>query len=654
MRRNVTIILFLLVTLLNCADGLAKSQTKNWGNLFNYAEYKNAKISPDGKHLAVAAQIQGKMGLVFLDRSKFKPVGFANFSGHEEVGDYHWVNNERVVIELVRRSPSSEAPSSYGELFAINKDGKKGKMIYGHRAGEAQTGSHIKKKKSTFGWGEIIDVLPEDEKYILISSTPMSNTAERLASVYKLNVYTGILKRKQGTSPVSFSRFVSDKNGKVRALVGTDKHNERQLYIKNEDGWKKLAKDTVGDSVYPLSVDATGKYLYTIDNFRQDLDGIFKLNLSDYSYKHVYSDSSVDISDVEMTTDGRSAYAIRVDENYPSYLILNKKVEEAKIFKELLQTFPQNKVSITSKTKDGNYYVVLVSSDIDAGSLYLFDKKENKVDFLFKFKPKFKRSDFSPVEPIQFNASDGQKIHGYFTPAKDIQDGAIAPVVVLVHGGPHGIRDSWSFDAEVQYLALNGYSVLQVNYRGSGGYGRNFEVSGHKVWGSIIQQDILDGYLWLVKQNKAELGNACIMGASFGAYSAVQSLAVYPDTYKCAIANAGIYDLELMFDEGDIRKRLSGMSYLKDVLGTNEQALKGMSPVNYVNKIQAPLLLAHGEDDERAPFEHAENLREALDKADKPYEWFAVDKEGHGFYNPDNQKAYMNKVVDFLDENLTK
>lgn len=194
--------------------------------------------------------------------------------------------------------------------------------------------------------------------------------------------------------------------------------------------------------------------------------------------------------------------------------------------------------------------------------------------------------------------------------------------------------------------------MLQVNYRGSGGYGYEFESAGYKSWGSISQKDIYDGYQWLVSQNKAEANNVCIMGASFGAYSAIQSAALYPDTYKCAIGNAGIYDLEMMFDEGDIRKRKSGMSYLKRVLGTDKAQLKSMSPVYYADKIEAALLLAHGEEDMRAPIEHVEKLSAALDKANKPYEWFVIDKEGHGFFNPENQKAYMKKVVSFLNEHL--
>jgi len=625
---------------------------KNWEQLFDWSQYYNAKISPDGKYLAVSALVKNKTALVFLDRKTLKPVGGSQFPGEYEVGNYRWVNNERVVINMVKRLPWLESPGYFGELYAVNYDGSKGLMIYGYQAGEMQTGSMIQKKQSTHGWAEIIDTLPEDEKHILISSTPMSNTGERLATVYKLNVNTGILKRKVTKSPVSHAKFLTNVEGQVKVVAGIDKNNIHQLYLRKDGEWKKMPKGAIGESVGLLSISASGEYLYTIDEHNQDLRGIFKLNLEDYSYTSVFTDKSVDVTNVEMTTDNRSAYAIRVDDGYPAYLILNKKIKEAQVFKKLLATFPYSEVRITSKTENGDFYMLHVSSDIDPGSLYLFDNQSNNIRLLFKSKPTFKSSDFAQVEPIKFESSDNKMINGYFTQAKLKKDKEVAPVVVLVHGGPHGVRDYWEFSSQVQYLVAHGYSVLQVNYRGSGGFGTEFEVAGYKSWGSLTQKDIYDGYQWLVKQNKAKENNVCIMGASFGAYSAVQSAAIFPNTYKCVIANAGIYDLELMFEEGDVQQRRSGMSYLKRVLGTDEKLLKNMSPVNYVEKIKAPILLAHGEKDIRAPFEHAERLKEALDEAKKPYEWFIVDKEGHGFYNPKNQKAYMKKVVGFLDKHL--
>ena len=495
--------------------------------------------------------------------------------------------------------------------------------------------------------------MPEDDKHILVNSTPMSDTGEGLATLLKIDVYNGRTKRKLATSPIAYADFVTDVDGKVKAVAGTDGQNRRQLYLRVGNEWEKVPKSKFGTDFYPLSISASGQYLYTLDDYQQDLRGLFKLNLKTLEYKQVYTDPRVDITDVEMTTDGRTAFALRVDDGYPAYLLLNNKLEEAKVFKSLLSVFPNNKVNITSRTRDGSKYVVYAGSDIDPGKLYLFDNKRKSLQFLFQYKEGLNSKELAQTEPFSFKAEDGLELNGLFTQAKRTKTDGIAPLVVLVHGGPHGIRDFWGFSSQVQYLAQNGYSVLRVNYRGSGGFGLDFELAGHQNWGSLIQQDILQAYQWAIANGKAEAGNACIMGASFGGYSAVQSVTKYPDVYKCAVANAGIYDLELMFDEGDVQKRFSGRSYLRTVLGTDEEALKSNSPVHYVEKIKVPLFLAHGERDERAPVEHVERLKDALDEAKKDYEWYVLDKEGHGFSNEENQKRYMKQVITFLNKNLS-
>ncbi len=641
--RNLIITLFLLLSSFY-------SHADSWEHLYDHSTYQNAKLSPDGAFIAAAVMHEKSVILMFLKREDMTMVGSVKLGRNYDVGNYHWVNNERVVINMVKRVPWREEPQYYGELFAVNYDGSKGKLIYGYKAGEKQTGSHLKRKKSTSGWASLIDVLPEDDKYILIESTPMSKTGERLSTALMLNVYTGVTRKPIATSPIPFSQFITDTTGEIRAVVGTDSDANKQLFLRKDGEWEQVPKGTVGDYVSLISVSPSGKYLYTRDNHKQDLFGIFKLNMEDLSYKSIYTDKNVDVSGVELTVDGRTAYAISVDDGYPAYILLNKKLDEAVTFKHLLKLFPYSSISITSHSDDGKFYIVRVSSDTNPGSLHLYDKDKNKLELLFNFKPDVKNSSLRQTEPFQTTATDGTEINGYFTAAKDIEKNTPAPVVVLVHGGPHGARDFWRYSKDVQYLALNGYSVLQVNYRGSSGYGHNFEVSGHQAWGTLIQQDIHDAYQWLIKQNKAS--KACIMGGSFGGYSAIQSAAIYPQTYSCAIANAGVYDLELMFEEGDVQSRASGMSYLKTVLGSNRNKLKSISPVNYVEKIEIPLLLAHGKDDERAPFEHLLRLRKALDKANKPYEWFVIDKEEHGFYNPETKKAYMRKVLSFLDQHL--
>lgn len=628
------------------------TQAKSIDSIFEHAQYSDAKISPDGKYIAVSVLLNGKQALAFLDRETKKTVGSASFNGREEVLAYHWINAERVVIKIGRKVAYREAPLFYGELYAVNFDGTKGKMIYGMRAGEMQTGSRIKKKESTVGWGDIIDILPEENDHILISSTPINVSREGTTKALKLNAYTGIVKKEMARSPISRGRFITDVSGEIKASVGTNTKDEAELYINKEGEWELVPSSKIGLDIQPISFSASGKYLYVFDDYTEDKTGLYKLNIEDFSYKKVFSDKKIDVTHVELTEDGRTAYAIKIDDGYPAYLILNKSIPEGAAFKELLGAFPYSSVNITSKTDDGKQMLVAVHSDVNPGTIYIYDFEAKKLEFLYQYHSEFQAKEFAQMEPIKFQSSDGLEINGYFTSAKPSEKAKIAPTVVLVHGGPHGVRDLWQFSNQIQYLVKNGFSVLQINYRGSGGYGTQFEYAGHKVWGTKIQQDIYEGLQWLIGQNKASEGNSCIMGASFGAYSAIQSAIQYPNTYKCAVANAGIYDLELMFESGDIPKRMQGKSFLKRVLGTDKAALRAMSPVNHVDKIQIPILLAHGEDDYRAPVEHVENLRDALDKSKKDYEWYVVDGEGHGFYNPKTQRAYMKNVVDFLSSHL--
>lgn len=621
--------------------------------IFDHYAYGDAKLSPDGSKIAFSIRAEGKMAIAFIARDSKKTLGSLTFPGINEVGSFQWVNNERVVINMVRKKPWREEPIFYGELYAVNYDGSRGEMIYGYSAGEKQLGTRFKKKESTYGWGELVDPLLTDDKHILISSTPMSTSGERKASLLKINAYTGIVRKKLATSPVAFAQFFLNKDGNVIAVSGVDDNNHTALYLKRTNEWLKVDKDIISTQASPITLNKSGSHLFVLDNISSTQKGLYKFNVSDLTYKHIYTDKKVDISRVETSINSNIPYALKLNDGYPAYIILNSKIEEGKAFKKIVKSFPYSSVSITSKSESGRFYVVLTTSDTNPGAIYLFDKEMNKLELLFKYKSNFKENDFTQMEPVVVKSADGHELPSYFTPAKNLKEGKVQPAVILVHGGPHFVRDYWQFSSSAQYLSHNGYSVLQVNYRGSGGYGDLHQRAGYKNWGTLIQDDIKAGYQWLVDNNKADANRVCIMGASFGGYSAIQSLIRHPETYQCAIANAGIYDLKLMFDEGDIQERKSGISYLKRVLGENEAQLKANSPVHHVSKIKAPILLAHGEKDERAPIEHAERLREALDEAGKNYEWYSLENEAHGFYNPENQKAYMKKVVKFLDQHLT-
>lgn len=219
--------------------------------------------------------------------------------------------------------------------------------------------------------------------------------------------------------------------------------------------------------------------------------------------------------------------------------------------------------------------------------------------------------------------------------------------MVFPHGGPAS-RDYWEYNAEAQFLANRGYAVLQVNFTGSTGYGKGFEEAGYRHWGDLIMEDIIDGTQWMIDIGVANKSKVCIMGVSFGGYSALMAPTIEPDLYKCAVSIVGVSDLELMWEEGDINETVFGRNYLMDAIGKDENELKMFSPVNRAHLLKAPVLLMQGGEDERVPEIHYEAMIDTLKKQNHSYETFYRANEGHGFYNEKNRIEYLKAIEKFL------
>jgi dipeptidyl aminopeptidase/acylaminoacyl peptidase len=254
-----------------------------------------------------------------------------------------------------------------------------------------------------------------------------------------------------------------------------------------------------------------------------------------------------------------------------------------------------------------------------------------------------------PMEPFAIKARDGMKLHGYLT--RPVGEGP-HPMVVLPHGGPHGIRDVWAFDSEVQMLANRGYAVLQVNFRGSGGYGMDFEEAGYRKWGASMQDDVTDATQWAIDNKHADKRRICIYGASYGGYTALMGAVREPALYRCAVGFAGVYDLELMLSSADIPRSKSGRAYLGLALGDDRPDLRSRSPAHNADKISIPVLLIHGKEDWRADFEQAKRMKAALESNKKSYEWMVLSKEGHGVYDEDSRREMYERVLGFLAKHI--
>lgn len=258
----------------------------------------------------------------------------------------------------------------------------------------------------------------------------------------------------------------------------------------------------------------------------------------------------------------------------------------------------------------------------------------------------------SPMQPFTITARDGMTLPGYLTLPKGAEKGDKLPMIVNVHGGPHGPRDMWGFNAENQFFANRGYAVLQVNFRGSGGYGSEFLEAGYGEWGRAMQNDVTDATQWAIDEGYADADRICIYGGSYGGYAAMMGVAKEPDLYQCGVGYVGVYSLPLMFEAGDISRNQSGEKYLERVLGTDMNVLKANSPVNLVDNIKADILLVHGAKDVRVPIEHYEQLKSALNRADKPYQTLVKDDEGHGFQKEANKFELYKRLEQFFEKHI--
>lgn len=632
------------------ANALSQAQLFSKGD-----EYSDVKISPTGKYLSAITSVEGKNVLLVLDTQTKKLLNAIRFPGNAQVGDYEWANSERLVLAKEYLKGWQDTPIYYGELMAVNADGSRKAYLFGFESGEQQTGSNIKKNTPMRASAFILDPLPDDERYMLVNAIPWNDKinldVELLQDVYRVDLFNGTRKRITG-SPIGQARFMTDHDGEVRFVAGEDKQNITKVFYRKDGNWINTDKLNLGLTDFkPLSFADDKNTIYAAGRSQGETLGVYKINLETGDKTEIIQDENVDPSNFWINGTNKQLYAVEFENGYPSYAFVDNEDSHAKLLKDLLGALPGHQVRIVSETRDAEKFVVLAFNDRNPGDYYIFDTKKLKLEYLAAAKKWLDPEQMADVKPISFTSRDGKQLHGYLTLpfGKETKN---LPLVVNPHGGPHGIRDWWGFDPQNQYLASQGIAVLQVNFRGSGGYGDQFEHAGYQKWGSDIQHDIIDATQYVIDQGFADKERICIVGGSFGGYSALQSAVLAPDMFKCAIGVAGVYDLELMFNKGDVANSRSGTSYLKDVLGQDKAVLKAMSPSENVDKLKANILLVHGGEDERAPIEQLESLEKGLKAHNYPYQKLVMDNEGHGFYNDEHRAKYYEQMLSFLKTNL--
>lgn len=617
-------------------------------------QFSQPRMSPDGKHLAVTVRMQANERTVpvvtFYSLPDLKIESMVRMPIYQVPLDYHWVSNTRLVIRKGHEQGSREAPVSYGEVLAMDYDGKNQDYLYGYDMAKNNRNSRY---GADYGAANIAR-LP----YVLNNTVLLGvhTWGAKDSTLYEVHTKTGYRKTIASVSQIGFS-FAVQNDGKARFAMGSLEDSRGAIFRFDDASkeWKQLDPAVAGASFRPFAFSADDSEFMAWHSAKGEPDSIVRENLQSGARRTIASDqesalttpmygAARDMPIAVSTVVGIPQMRFLQDESHPDIVL----------YKQLSQQFPGAQLRFVDFTDDGNTLLFSVHSDRDPGAYYLFDRKTYRADVLFIAKEEIQPEQMAERRPFSYSARDGLRIHGYITLPKNAAAGSKLPMVLLPHGGPHGIYDDWYFDTDAQFLANRGYAVLQVNYRGSGSRGPGFKAIGYRQWHDKIMDDLADAVKAAVATAGIDKDRVCIFGASFGGYAAMTAASRYPDMFKCAVGYAGAYDLKLFFEANGTREEKKRESFFRRYLSDDITELNRISPAMHADRIKVPVLLIHGGQDKVTPEEHGFRMKKALETAGNAPEWYYVASEGHGFYATANQTEVYRRLEAFLAKHIGK
>ncbi len=617
--------------------------------------YSGVKISPTGEYLAVTVDRGDQDVLTILRTRDLSLVKVNQLPDQKSVGSFYWTSPERLLFNAVRKRGKYEQPFGTGEWFAVNADGSQPRplIFYGTRDA-TQRGKTVGNER--FG---ILDTLRDDDQNVIMSVTSQRSSEGAGTEVVLMDTVSG-RRKSLARAPKENCGIALDAAKAPRFAVCSSSRNEEgefdersELYRRDDGGtWTLVNASKTGGKHLSVERSTPDGTVYAMQSDSKNPAGLGTLDTATGEFKLLFQDPVADISNLIWSADENDLVAVVTEAGAPKVKLIDESSADAELYASLAASFPGQMVDFANATKDGKQIVVSVYSDRNPGELYLYDRDTGKARFLMQGRKWLDKDKMASVKPFSFTSRDGRQIHGYLTVPKN-GTGKNLPMIVNPHGGPIGPRDSWRFNSEAQLFASRGYAVLQVNFRGSGGYGKAFQDAGHQQWGQGIQNDIIDTTRWAIQQGYADEKRICIYGGSFGGYSSLMAPAREPGLYKCAFGYVGVYDMQMMFDKGDIPQRESGQRYLRRTLGTDQAVLRETSPTSLASKIKLPVYLAAGARDARAVPEQTEAMSKALTAAGNPPEGMIIQSgEMHGFYKEENNLKLYTEMLKFFDRHI--
>lgn len=590
--------------------------------------FSTLKISPDGAHYAAVVPLVDRNALVIVRSDSLERTGHAMFEAGQYVTSFHWVNDRQLVYTEARQSGALAAPVASGWLYRVNVDGSENQPV-------------------TAGFPvRLQDTLRDDDDHILVAH---AGTRSR-RGVSRMNLLSGELEIRPLNKPVSKEEYFTDNAGQVRFVTGHigNDLNSRTYRLDGGEDWV-LVNDEKKSGAVTQIVGFSADNRTAFMRMEQDSgpDGLFAYDMASGERRLVFRDPRVDISGLLFSPKDGGLVAVQVMDGLPRVELLVADDPFARQLQAVAKGFPGAEVWPTSYTRDGKKGLYFVGSDVNSGEYYLVDHEAGEARFVTARNLRLPPERMSRMRPFRFKARDGLEIEGFVTVPR-AAGGRAAPLVVIPHGGPKGIADSWGFDPEVQLLASRGYAVMKVNFRGSGNHGRQFREAGNGEWGGKMQDDLTDATRWALEQGIAAPGRICLYGASYGAYAAMMGLIREPALYACGIGNVGVYDLREVYRRFDNYRPLR--QYFDAALGDRD--LRAISPTFLAAGIKVPVLLGAGRSDVVTPPEQTESMVLSLKRAGVPHEAVYYEREGHGYFLSENRLDWARRVLAHLDKTI--
>jgi len=466
--------------------------------------------------------------------------------------------------------------------------------------------------------------------------------------VYQVNLKNGAVDF-HTENPGNIVGWTADAEFKIRAAsASSDDGGFDLLYRETPDHpWENLrhwGPDEEGGAAF-FSND--GKILYMVGNHDANAQRLIALDLSTRQETIIAEDPQYDIGGLLAHPTTRNIEAVSFYKDKEEWQILDDSIVADL---EAIKQIRPGEFGISRTLSDEKWLISFVTDDGPV-YYYVYDRPTKTHSFLFSNKPKLEGLPLASMEPISYTASDGLTIYGYLTKPVGVE--LPAPTVMLVHGGPWA-RDTWGYDSEAQWLANRGYAVLQVNFRGSTGYGKAFLNAGNREWAGKMHQDLIDGVNWLVENGISQQDKIAIMGGSYGGYATLVGLTFTPDVFACGVDIVGPSNIITLMQSippywEPIRKNFY---HRVGNLDTETDFLKARSPLFFVDRIEKPLLIGQGANDPRVKQAESEQIFDAMKQAGKPVEYVVYSDEGHGFARPENRLHFYAIAEEFLAKYL--